>query len=182
MLPIVVDKEQDQMCFLLVNQTKNDHDEYLVNIEEFKFYIDSSYSLKIHPSIYELIEKPYEFEDFGSTDITIYYRAEYFVDQELMVNYIAEHIIPDLTTYHSNAFEDIFWAAESTQLFFQGQLIDNKNEELINDYNRAIAWYDIASYFMESEINLQACRFDEIIKTAITEKVIFYYLLIDKII
>lgn len=172
MLPIVVDKDHDQMCFLLVNQTKNDHGEYLINIEEFKFYINSSYSLKIHPSIYELIEKPYEFENFVSTDITIYYRTEYFADQDQMEDYITTQVISNLAIYQSDVFEDMFWAAESTQLFFQNQLIDDKNEELIHDYNRAIAWYNIASYFtVESEINLQSCRFDEIIKNAMTEKV-----------
>jgi hypothetical protein len=144
---LLVDESKNQMCFLVVGGS-NQPEAFLSN----NFVIKNPTSLKLHASVYDIIENPKLSK--GSKEykaLTISFRSEVFnncsgyLAENAADDYARTHFsnaLLDLLTYSSVPFDRFYWTSPETRSFFE-----SIPQQAPEDHKRAQRWMQLAAYF-----------------------------------
>eukprot|EP00981_Chlorochromonas_danica_P002933 scaffold600_cov193-Ochromonas_danica.AAC.9 len=151
--PLVVDEEQDRMCFLAVTPAGKDVDPRIDTSLETQALLPL---LKIHDSAYALIEREEEAQelDLDEADLVVSYRPEAFSykkDGDFDYSLIQKHferMAEKISTYTSIYYHDFFWSSPKTGKFLESVGDRTANEpNFLADVVRYKLWSYLGSYY-----------------------------------
>lgn len=130
--PILVDQDHDRMCFLVATPQGNPPDQLQQHGMVVTPYLPS---LKVHDSLYHLVEKNTEtIMNLSNSDIVAWYRPDTFqhqTDTDTDTFPIERHfkmLFEKISLYGSSTFETFFWSSKAARELFE----DAENEVTTN--------------------------------------------------